>query len=199
MVHHLQALLLSADGSSLITDKDKILERWAEHFNSILNRPSFINEEAIARLPQIAANASLENPPSLDETQKAICMLSSGKAPGPDAIPAEVYKDGSYNLRVKLHSLFLIMWDQGQIPQEFQDATIIHLYKRKGNKQDCHNHRRISLLSIAGKARAKLLLNRLTDHLNQGLLPESQCGFRKKRGTIDMLFAARHLQEKYQE
>ena len=36
----------------------------------------------------------------------------------------------------------------------------------------------------------------LTDHLNQGLLPESQCGFRKKRGTIDMIFAARQLQEK---
>ncbi|VDL90262.1 unnamed protein product [Schistocephalus solidus] len=31
------------------------------------------------------------------------------------------------------------------------------------------------------------------------LLPESQCGFRRHRGTIDMIFAARHLQEKCQE
>ena len=125
-------------------------------------------------------------------------MLSSGKAPGPDAIPAENY-DVGYNLRVKLHSLFLIMWDQGQIPLEFKDVTIIHLYKRKGNKQDCNNHRGISLLSIAGKALARILLNLLIDHLNQGLLPESQCGFRKKRGAIDMLFAARQLQEKCHE
>ena len=36
-------------------------------------------------------------------------------------------------------------------------------------------------------------------HLEQGLLPESQCGFRKERGTIDMVFAARQLQEKCQE
>ncbi|MCW4298481.1 MAG: reverse transcriptase domain-containing protein [Candidatus Thiodiazotropha endolucinida] len=32
-----------------------------------------------------------------------------------------------------------------------------------------------------------------------GLLPESQCGFRKDNGTIDMIFTARQLQEKCQE
>ena len=37
-------------------------------------------------------------------------------------------------------------------------------------------------------------------HLEQkGLIPESQCGFRKDRGTIYMIFTARQLQEKYQE
>ena len=57
-----------------------------------------------------------------------------------------------------------------------------------------------SLSSIAGKVRARVLLNRLNEHLEQsGLLPESQCGFRKDRGTIDMIFTARQLQEKSQE
>ena len=70
-------------------------------------------------------------------------------------------------------------------------ATFIHLFKRKGNPQVCDNHRGISLLSIAGKNLAKVLLNRLNEHLEQsGLLPESQCGFRKDRGTIDMIFRA---------
>ena len=74
------------------------------------------------------------------------------------------------------------------------------LYKRKGNPQVCDNHRGISLLSIAGKILAKILLNRLNAHLDQtGLIPESQCGFRKDRGTIDMIFTARQLQEKCQE
>nr|VZI33443.1 unnamed protein product [Spirometra erinaceieuropaei] len=56
-----------------------------------------------------------------------------------------------------------------------------------------------SLLNIAGKIFARILLNRLNNHLEQGLLPESQCGFRRHRGTTDMIFAARQLQEKCQE
>ena len=40
--------LLSIDNLSLIADKDKILERWTEYLNSVLNSPSSINEEAIS-------------------------------------------------------------------------------------------------------------------------------------------------------
>ena len=86
--------LLSADGNTLLTDKETILERWAEHFNSVLNRPSSINEGAIDRLPQIECNVLLDEFPTVTETRKAVQQLSSGKAPGADAIPAEVYKAG---------------------------------------------------------------------------------------------------------
>ncbi|BHF72988.1 hypothetical protein SprV_0401606000 [Sparganum proliferum] len=75
----------------------------------------------------------------------------------------------------------------------------MHLYKRKGNRQLSDNHRGISLLNIAGQIFARILLNRLTNHLEEDLLPESQCGFRRHRGTTDMIFATRQLQEKCQE
>ena len=191
--------LLSADGSTLITDKEKILERWAEHFDSVLNRPSAINNAAIDRLPQVPTDETMDALPTLEETQISIRQLTSGKAPGSDAIPAEVYKEGGAALVAKLHQLFLLIWQYETVPQDFKDASIVHLYKRKGNRQTCDNHRGISLLSIAGKILARILLNRLTAHLEKGFLPESQCGFRKERGTIDMIFAARQLQEKCQE
>ena len=41
--------------------------------------------------------------------------------------------------------------------------------------------------------------NQFIDHLEQGLLPESQCDFWKDCWAIDMVFAARQLQEKCQE
>ena len=85
--------LLSADGNTLLTDKEAILERWAEHFNSVLNRPSSINEDAIDRLPQIECNVLLDEFPTVTETRKVVQQLSSGKAPGApgaDAIPAEL-------------------------------------------------------------------------------------------------------------
>ena len=62
--------LLSADGSTLLTDKDAILERWAEHFNSMLNCPSSVREDAINRLPQIECNVLLDELPSDVETKE---------------------------------------------------------------------------------------------------------------------------------
>ena len=62
-----------------------------------------------------------------------------------------------------------------------------------------YNHRSVSFLSTAGKILAKVILNCLNMHLDQaGHIPESQCGFRKDRGTMDMLFSVRQLQEKCQ-
>nr|VZI39406.1 unnamed protein product [Spirometra erinaceieuropaei] len=193
------APLLSADGSTLLTEKTQILQRWAEHFRGVLNRPSVISDAAIARLPQVETNVDLDLPPSLQETIRAVQQLFGGKAPGSDAIPVEVYKHGGPLLMDHLTALFQEMWRPGEVPQDFKDATIVHLYKRKGNRQVCDNHRGISLLNIAGKIFARILLNRLNNHLEQGLLPESQCGFRRHRGTTDMIFAARQLQKKCQE
>ena len=129
--------------------------------------------------------------------QSSKCRVE--KPPGPDAIPAEVSKSGGPALFTKLTKLFLSFWDNETFPQEFKDATIVHIYKRKGNKRSCDNHRGISLLAIAGKILDRVLLNRLLKHLEQGHPPESQCGFRAGRGTIDMVFATRQLQEKSME
>ncbi|BHF84221.1 hypothetical protein SprV_0902737100 [Sparganum proliferum] len=148
---------------------------------------------------EIQGYASRNEWKNFQETIRAVQQLSSGKAPGSDAIPAEVYKHGGPQLMDHLTALFPEMWHQGEFPQDFKDATSVHLYKRKGNRQVCDNHRGISLLNIVGKIFARILLNRLNNHLEQGLLPESQCGFRRHRGTTDMIFAARQLQEKCHE
>ena len=93
---------------------------------------------------------------TISETVTTIKLLSSGKAPESDAIPAEIYKAGGPPVAEKLTELFHIMWRKEAIPQEFKDATIIQLFKRKCNPQVCANHRGISLLSIAGKILASL-------------------------------------------
>ena len=138
--------LLRADGTGLLTDKEAILRRWAEHFDGVLNRPSSINDEAINRLPQVECNLPLDELPTVSGTVKAIKLLSSGKAPGSDAIPAEIYKAGGPPVAEKLTELFHIMWRKKAIPQEFKDATIIHLFKRKGNPQVCESSRHLFIV-----------------------------------------------------
>nr|VZI49919.1 unnamed protein product [Spirometra erinaceieuropaei] len=56
--------------------------------------------------------------------------LSSGKASGSDAIPAEVCKQGGPKLMDPLTASFQAMWRQGAVLQDFKDATIVHLSHR---------------------------------------------------------------------
>ncbi len=87
-------------------------------------------------------------------------------------------------------------WTDENIPQQWRDANIAVIYKNKGDKAICSKSRGISLLSVGGKFLAKVMLQRLINNITESMLPESQCGFRKNRSTIDMIFTARQLQEK---
>ena len=191
---------LSADGTSLLTDKEAILKRWAEHFGSVLNRPSSVNDDAINRLPQVECNLLFDEFPTIAETVKAIKLLPSGKAPGSDAIPAEIYKaEGS---SCKEDDSYFILY--GEKKPSLKNSRLRQLSTYSNGKGILSCVIIISLLLIAGKVLARVLLNRLKENLEQsgllpGRLPESQYGFRKDRGTIDMIFTARQLQEKCKE
>ena len=63
---------LSADGTKLISQKNKILEKWVEHFDVVLNSPSSINDKAIEWLPQVPVNESLDVIPTLEEVQISV-------------------------------------------------------------------------------------------------------------------------------
>ena len=175
------------------------MKRWSGHFDSVLNRPSSINYGANNRLPEAECNLLLDEFPTVAETVKAIKLLSSGKAPGSDAIPAEIYKTGGTSVAKQMPELFHIMWRKEAVPQEFKERVNYVSTCSNGKAQLCDNHRGISLSAIAGKVLA-IAFNRLNEHLEQsGLLPENQCGFRKDKGTIDMIFTARQLQVKCKE
>nr|VZI32262.1 unnamed protein product [Spirometra erinaceieuropaei] len=170
------ATLLNADGTIILTEKAHILQRWAEHFRGVINLPSAIFDAAIAFLPQVETKVDPDLPPSRHKTIRAVQQLSSGKAPGSDAIPNEVYKHRCPQLIDHLTAFFQEMWHEGlrQSPR--------HL-----------------LTEYRGEIFACILLSRLNNHLEQGLLPESQCGFRRHRGTTNMIFVDRQLEEKCQE
>lgn len=104
-----------------------------------------------------------------------------------DGIPAELYKaTGPITLEAFCNILTAI-WDKQFIPEEFCDAMVVSFCK-KGNKADCGNYRGISLLSIAGKILARVILNCLITSISEGILPETQCGFRPSHSTVDMVF-----------
>lgn len=194
----INAPLRPKEGGSLLRSKEEIASRWKEHFEELLNRPAAVDETIFENIEQRPVDLEMAAPPTLQELKSAINNLKNRKAAGPDAISPELLKNGGPTLLTKLHCLILRIWESPQsIPADWKNATICTLFK-KGDKTDCGNYRGISLLSIAGKVLASILRRRL-DRLAERILPESQCGFRPSRGTTDMIFSARQLQEKCRE
>lgn len=68
--------LLRTVGVTLITDREKILKRWSQNFESVLNRSFTINDEAIDQLPHIPIDETLDAYPTLKETTQAITHMS---------------------------------------------------------------------------------------------------------------------------
>ena len=191
-----QCPLKSADGESLCTDKESILNRWSEHYATLFNANRQVSAGALSNITQQPPQEDLDKNPTIHEVERAISQMKSNKAPGVDGIPPEALKHGGPVLCSRLHKFLNVCWEQGKIPNDLRDAVIITLYKNKGEKSDCSNYRGITLLSIAGKILARILLNRLQDSVAEPNLPESQCGFRANRSTTDMIFVLRQLQEK---
>ena len=95
----------------------------------------------------------LVNSKTVSETTKAIQQLSSDKAPGSDTVPAEFYEADGPPMAEKLKSCFTASGERKQVPKEFNDASIIHLYKRTGKPQVCT----CQLWEDAGKTPAETL------------------------------------------
>ena len=145
--------------------------------------PSAVDQKALDSLEHKPELTHFDLPPTLDEAKKAIGQTSCGKAPGMDGIPADLYKAAGPEAIEAFHDILVSIWQEESMPQDFRDATVVSLFKNKGNKADCGNYRGISLLTIAGKILARVLLNRLISTVSKDNLPEVKCGFRPGRST----------------
>ena len=50
--HQIQAPLSSLDGSTLLTDKKVILQRWSEHFEGLFRDRHTVQESSLVTIPQ---------------------------------------------------------------------------------------------------------------------------------------------------
>lgn len=190
--------LKSRDGSSLITEQKDLLLRWSNHFENLLNVSGQVASSVVERLKQYPTSPWLDEPPEETEVKSAIENLADSKAAGGDGIAGELLKYGGPATVQALWKVICKAWTEKYIPQEWKDANMITIFK-KGDRMDCNNYRGISLLSVAGKVMARVILNRLMGHVEQSILPETQCGFRSERSTIDMIFTLKQVQEKCRE
>ena len=99
----------STDGSTLLKDKNDILERWADYFWEMLNRINPSDPSALEELPTLPQVPELDLCPTLEEVRVAIETLKNNKAPGEDSIPSKVFKYGGPQLVNQLTKFFTLM------------------------------------------------------------------------------------------
>ena len=178
------------------TDINLVLRIWKEHFQVHLNK-EFTHQENT--LDEFEENNHGNVPPNItkEEVKESIAAMKNHKAPGADAISAEVLKAGGEAMINFLHLLFNKIWKEENPPLEWSKMIVTPVHK-KGNKSDPSNYRAISLLSIPGKVFNHIVLQRIKEK-SEKFTNENQYGFRPNRGTVDAIFIVRQIIEKAKE
>ena len=86
-----------------------------------------------------------------EEVRDAVNKMKKDKAPGKDGITTELLQGGGETVVKGMHTLVTKIQQEEEIPEDWAKSTIVPIYKRKGDPQDCKNYRGISLQSIPGK------------------------------------------------
>lgn len=154
------AQLLDQSCKTVLTAKNNTLKKFAQHFGQLLNVPGKLDQEALNSLKDMPPYLSLDNISSFNELLGAIYLTKKNKAPGECSILAEVWKYGRIRLEERLHDFTTYIWSSEKMPQNRKDANITLIFKR-GSRKVFGNHRRISLLSIARKILARIILNKI--------------------------------------
>ena len=72
-MHQIQAPLRSSDGSTLLTDKEAILQRWSEHFEGLLSDRRTVQESSLAKIAQVDLSWSWMTHPLVERSGEPQC------------------------------------------------------------------------------------------------------------------------------
>ncbi|KAF6200406.1 hypothetical protein GE061_006709 [Apolygus lucorum] len=179
---------LKDERGTLITDLPLKLEIWEKYIEMKFS-------DDVAPQDTIHASAVLEGPPIMEsEVCHALGHVRSGKALGPDEVPAEILKLLDEENVKKLTILFNTIYDSGKLPLDWLHSIFITLPK-KANSQSCEEYRLISLMSHALKVLLRVIFHRINIKCETTLSAE-QFGFCGGLGTRDALFCVQLLMQR---
>ncbi|BHF85886.1 hypothetical protein SprV_1002906000 [Sparganum proliferum] len=132
-------------------------------------------------------------PPSEVEVADVIRKLRNNKAPGEDGIHAEIFKSCVDTLAPWFHEVIERAWRDEVVPDDWGLGILVPILK-KGEKTRYENYRGISLIDVAAKIFAIVLLRRF-QAVGDLITRPNQAGFRAGRGCADQIFILRRILE----
>ncbi|KAK3509791.1 hypothetical protein QTP70_011160 [Hemibagrus guttatus] len=176
----------------VLTSEESVQRRWKEYFEELMNEEN----EREKRVEGVNSVEQKVDKIRKDEVRKALKRMKSGKAVGPDDIPAEVWKCLGEAAVEFLTSLFNRVLESERMPEEWRRSVLVPIFKNKGDVQSCSNYRGIKLMSHTMKLWERVVEARLRKVVE---ICEQQYGFMPRKNTTDAIFALRILIEKYRD
>ena len=127
-----------------LTEAEDTKKRWQQYTEELqkkdLNDPG--NHNGVITHPE---------PDNLEcEVKRALGSITTNKASGGDAIPAELFQILEDDAVKVLHSTCQQIWKTQQWPQDWKRSVFIPIPK-KGDAKECSNYRTIALISTLAK------------------------------------------------
>ena len=107
-----------------------------------------------------------------------------------------IFVKGGITLLAWLARLQNVSFDMETVPMDWRGASIVPLWKGKGDKYVYINSRGISLLSVVGKLYGRVSIKRVRDG-TECAIGEESFGLSQCRGCMEQVFAVRLVCEKY--
>ena len=123
---------------------------------------------------------------SIEEARNVIRTLDPKKAIGIDTISAKILKDVEAILAKPVFMIFNMMIDEDTFPSQAKIASILPLYKDKGERSDKTNYRPLSILSALSKIFERLIHNQLASYVDEIFSPYISA-YRKHHSTQHVL------------
>ena len=177
---------LEYQGTIAVTDAEKthiFCHQFAQHSQAPPSVDDSSNDIPTPLPPDVFTFQSL----SVSEVFQALSSLSVRKSTA-GKISNRILRQISGALAASLTALYNRTLESQCLPQEWKEATVIPLYKGKGDRADPSNYRPISLLNGVAKVCESLLSRQVYCYVEEcNLISPKQFGFRRHRSTVDQL------------
>ena len=189
-----QILAIAEKDGTITRNNERIIKRIQEFYTELYKDTTKIIMDDKEKIQE---EGSIQ-PISIQEIKTALKQIKNGKSPGGGDISIEMIKLGGDTLLEYIRHLFNLCIEEQNIPRNWNNASLILIFKGKGKKEEIKNYRPISLLSNLYKIFTKILALRLSHKLDS-FQPIEQAGFRKGYSTIDHIHAIKQIIEKRKE
>ncbi|KAK2708955.1 hypothetical protein QYM36_014546, partial [Artemia franciscana] len=149
-------------------------------------------DDLTAKLKDVNIRAVIEGEAEIDKKIEAfqdhlVCTAKEIVPFGPVGF-SKRKKSLPPNWTSALLDILNLAWSQGKFPTVWKYAEAVMIPKGGKDLSKLENHRMISLLPVLGKVYERIVKKRLNFEIERRkLLKDIQCGFRRKRSTIDCL------------